>query len=91
MLKKLRNLSDGRRADSTFVYKCVQKILENDIKIISNRKTTGSGDILILTPEKKKIIEDLFMERLTVENLDGIVFTDCFNRLNIHEYIDSKY
>lgn len=84
VLKKLRKLSDGQRSDSTFVYTCLQKIYENDFNRMKNKSVTGSKNTEILTPEKKKIIEDLFLERLMIANLDENVYSQRFGKLHKH-------
>lgn len=82
LIKKLRLLDSKRRSDSTFVNKCVQKIYEHEISKLSNKTANGMFGKGSLTPDKKKVIEELFFERLSIEQLDEIEHEERFKRFN---------
>lgn len=84
IIKKLRKLGDGSRSDSTFVHTCLQKLYEKDFDKLTKKSAMGSGKTELLTPTKRKIIEELFLERLTIENLDENKYMERFGKLNAH-------
>lgn len=82
LLKKLRMLDSTRRSDSTFVNKCMQKLYENDRAKCLVKSADGSHGKELLTPEKKKVIEELFLERLKIEELEENEYESRVKRLN---------
>lgn len=53
VLKKIRNLSEHRKSDSTFIHRCMQKLYENDPKKLENKSANGAIGTVCITPEKK--------------------------------------
>lgn len=57
-LKKLRQLSDSKQKDSTFVLKCMKKIY--DVDYLTKMSADGQKKNML----EKKVIDELFVQRL---------------------------
>lgn len=82
LLKKLRNLDGSKRNDSTFILKIVQKVFEGEYEELRNKSACGRDGRSRMPIEKRNIIRDLFLERLTAEDLNAEEFDKRSSRLN---------
>lgn len=79
-LEKLRRLKNGKRGDSTFILHCMRGIFKSvdDLK----SKTACGRMKKGIPPETLKTINDIFLERLSQENISDEDFHQRYVRLN---------
>lgn len=68
VLKDLRKLSGCKRSDSTFIHKTMQSLYKNT-DILKSRSASGTGGKTVISPEKRKVIDGIFLERISAEVL----------------------
>lgn len=76
-LKALRKIDGNRRADSSFILKCVKKLYETDLEKLKYK--SGQSEI---TPDKKAFFKEILLERLLHENINEDELDCRMNRLN---------
>lgn len=82
VIKKLNKLSAQKRSDSSFVLAVMRKLYEEvDERTLNNISARGTDKNCGLTPDKRTVIEDLFLERLNSENLDDDSLAERYDRL----------
>lgn len=79
-IQVLRKLNSSKQKDSTFVLNCMKKICGNDD--LKSVRACGRKDNTILSPEKRKIIDDIFIERLAHFSIENTEFNERYVRLN---------
>lgn len=60
-------VGDGKQEDALFVRTAIRILYSNDLNILKNRYVTAkskNGDKVQVTPEKRKIIDKIFMQRM---------------------------
>lgn len=78
-LLSLRSINDKKEKDSTFVLKSLKIIYKDNLSVLSQKcATTTTSTKQQLTPYKKKVLNDLFIERLSSMNL------------SVHEEVERK-
>lgn len=82
VLKELRKLAGSKKSDSTFILKCMRK-LYSESEVLKSETASGTDGKSTVSPEKRKAIEGIFLERLSSENLNDIEINERFMRLNI--------
>lgn len=80
-LKVLRQLNSSKRKDSTFILTCMKKLCGNDDNL-RNIRACGRMENSILSPDKRKIIDGIFIERLSNETTENAEFNERYMRLN---------
>lgn len=70
-LKDLRSVPTGQKNDSTFILKLVRYLYENNHNVLLDRSVAGINKTAI-TPKKKKIIQDILQERVTIEEEEEV-------------------
>lgn len=80
-IKVLRRLDSSKRKDSTFVLRCMKKLCDNDEQL-KNVRACGRKENTMLSPEKRKIIDEIFIERLANETTENTEFNERYVRLN---------
>lgn len=70
-LKDLRSVPSGQTYDSRFILKLVRYLYANNHNVLMDRSVAGKNKTPI-TPTKKKIIEDILRERVTIEEEEEI-------------------
>lgn len=87
-LASLRSISACNQNDSKFVLKTVRLLYNNDTKKIASISLTGRSreaeDKNKMSPEKRKIIEGLFTERLNSFGLDATEYSTRNSKVNLH-------
>lgn len=87
-LAKLRSIGSSKKEDSTFVLNAVQFLYKNDTKKISSLSLTGRSREVEpknrMTPEKRKMIENLFAERLHSFDLDSTEVSTRNSKISSH-------
>lgn len=83
VLINLRKLHGSKRSDSTFILQCMRKLYENDDQLDSV-SACGNSKNGTMAKAKRDIIERIFLERLSSENLSDIDTSQRFIRLNRH-------
>lgn len=81
VLKALRKLSGNKRSDSSFILHCLRKLYTNpaDLKSKSAAGTDGKD---MLSPDKRDMIESIFLERLQTEQMQDSDIEERFVCLN---------
>lgn len=79
-LKKLRALKAGKRNDSTFILRCMQALYSSGDELKNKTACGKSGQGM--SPEKHKIVADIFMERLISESITDEQVNERHHRLN---------
>lgn len=82
ILKDLRRLNGNKRNDSTLVLKCIRKLYEHEIDQLKNIRACGRTDASSIPPNKRMVVENIFLERLSNANLTDNESTERFARLN---------
>lgn len=82
VLKTLRRLHGSKRSDSTFILQCIRKLYATDD--ITSVSACGSDQNTRIPSEKREILEQIFVERLSSENLTDVETSERFLRLNRH-------
>lgn len=67
-LDKLRNLSGAEVNDSGFILAAVRDLYKDNLSVLKNKNYTGSCGKEAVSPEKKKILKDIFDKRLEYLN-----------------------
>lgn len=79
-VQQLRVIGGNRNRDSTFVLTCMKSICENkNLKDFTACGRTKNGH---MSPDKKKMMEDIFFERLINLQLDEMELNERHLRLN---------
>lgn len=85
-LAKLRSIGGNKKEDSSFVLNSIRFLYKNEIEKISSLSLTGrsrgSKPKHKMSPEKQKIINDMFLERLASLKLHSTEFTDRSKQIN---------
>lgn len=67
-LIKLRSVNGAKRSDSSFVLICMRKLYENSLSTLHLKSACGTHKgKTVISPEKRRIIESLLLERLSSE------------------------
>lgn len=80
-IQRLRVIGDKRCADSTFILTCITKIYGNEANL-NEVSACGRKKNKIMSPAKRKLIDDIFFERLVSLNLDETELNERHQRLN---------
>lgn len=83
VLKNLRKLSGNKRSDSTFILHCLRKLYTNP-EHLKSKSAAGTVGKNMISPDKCEIIENIFIERLHADNLQGPEIEKssiCLNKL----------
>lgn len=79
-ITQLRKIKGDKRSDSTFILTCVKKLFENNsLKYVT---ACGRNMSAIMLPEKRQIINDLFVERLAREQIRNEELNERHKRMN---------
>lgn len=86
-IHRLKMLEISSRKDSTFVLECMKKLFGNDerLKYISACGRKHKAHKLrksILSPKKREIMDDIFIERLLIKQTDEIEINQRYFRLD---------
>lgn len=85
-LAKLRSVEHAKKDDSTFVLKSIRFLYKDDVKTISSLSVTGRSrgakPKQKMCQTKYDIIKKLFMERLTVMELNSAEFIERSKQIN---------
>lgn len=78
---KLRKLPDGMSCDSTLILNCVRSLFNNsdELKSVS---ASGTGENSMFPIEKRKILDAIFLERLSSVKMNDIDRNMRYMRLN---------
>lgn len=80
-LKALRKLDSSKKKDSTFVLTCMKKLCGNDDDL-KNIRACGRKENTILSPDKRKVLDEILIERLANVTTDNAEFNERYLRLN---------
>lgn len=83
VLQNLHKLHGSKRSDSTFILQCMRKLFEND-KELSSISACGTDGTAMISIEKRTILENIFLERLSNEDLNDVETTERYIRLSRH-------
>lgn len=67
-LDKLRTLDGAETNDSGFILAAVRDLYKDDLSVLKNKNYTGSLGKEAVSPEKKKILKDIFEKRFEYLN-----------------------
>lgn len=81
VLIQLRKLKANKASDSTFILNCIRGLFKDpaDLILIS---ACGKSQNSTLPPKKREIIDSIFLERLTSENIDDSERSARYLRIN---------
>lgn len=79
-IRRLRAFDISKKKDSTFILVCMKKLFGND-KQLKNVTACGRRKSN-LSPEKRKILDNLFVERLATEQIDSNEAQERYLRVN---------
>lgn len=80
-IERLMMIDGSRKRDSTFILECMRKLFGSNEQLIW-KSACGRKQRSTLTTEMRKILENIFKERLSIERLDGIETKRRFSRLS---------
>lgn len=80
-IERLKKFDGLIKRDSSFILECMKKLFGNDEQL-KYATACGRNKQNSMTSAKRKIIKDIFMERLSIQQIDKIETTKRFNRLN---------
>lgn len=84
-LKKLRSLGVNAGADSGFILKCVEFLYGDDLEKLKNRTASiPTNSKTPFTPEKQKIITEIYKERLLNLNISATEYNYRSSKRNDH-------
>lgn len=81
-IEDLKRLDKSRKNDSTFILQCLKKLYKNteQLQMITACGTDGKSTVSL---EKRNVIESLFLERLSNQELTQVEITERYIRLNV--------
>lgn len=82
VLNAIRKLKGCKRNDSTFILKIIQKLYEGETHKLTNKTACGREGKSFMSPNKRTIIDELFLERLSNESLEDGELHARYSRLN---------
>lgn len=81
-LIKLRSVKGMKRNDSTFILQCMRQLYK-DPKMVRLKSARGSGNVKsTISPDKRQLMENIFADRLSNEDIDEREFSVRYIRLN---------
>lgn len=78
-IRRLRAFDISKKKDSTFILECMKKLFENDEQL---KNVSACGRKSNLSPQKRKVLDDIFVERLAIEQIDNNEAQERYLRLN---------
>lgn len=80
-IERLMMIDGSRKRDSTFILECMRKLFGSNEQL-KWKSACGRKQRSTLTSEMRKILENIFKERLSSERLDSIETNKRFSRLS---------
>lgn len=85
-IRKLRRLDNSKKKDSTFILECMRNLIGNgaELKDVTacGRKHGKNRENSLFAPEKREILDDIFIERLTIQPMDDDELSKRYFSLN---------
>lgn len=84
IIERLRALDHSKKRDSSFILECMRKLCSDDaqLKHVTACGRKGKLQKSNFSEEKRKILDDIFIERLATAQADEIETNDRYFRLN---------
>lgn len=82
IIDRLKLINSSRKHDSTFILECARKLFGNDEQLKSITACGRNQANAHLSPAKRKILDDIFIERLSNEQIDEKEAKERYLRLN---------
>lgn len=80
-INRLKKIDSSRKRDSSFILECMKIFCANDEQLM-HASACGRMNKTNFPPEKRKILDDIFIERLAMEQIDDIEVHERYFRLN---------
>lgn len=84
-INRLKRIDNSRKKDSTFILECVRKLFAND-KQLESVTECGRNSMMQrktrMSPGKRKIVDEIFIERLSIDKIDETDVKERYLRLN---------
>lgn len=83
-IERLRTFDNSRKRDSSFILECMRKLCADDdqLKFVTACGRKKKSQKNNFPEEKRQILDDIFIERLAVEQADEIEINQRYFRLN---------
>lgn len=81
-VSELRGLDQSSRFDSTFILKCMKQLFGNTSQL-DLMTACGTDGKFTVPVEKREIIHDLFLQRLSSQGMSDIQISERYRRVNI--------
>lgn len=85
-LERLKRIDNSKKRDSTFILECMRNLCRNkeQLKNVTacGRKNKAKQHNSILSLDKREILDDMFIERLSIEKIDEVEVRERYLRLN---------